>query len=88
MKNKLLDTGFKSWNKTDFNSFITASEKFSRNNLKEIAKFLGKDLDEVEEYHKVFWEKIDELSDKERIIKQIQSGEDKIANKKYNMLLL
>lgn len=88
MKQQLLETGFKNWNKTDFNSFITGSEKFGRNNLKEIAKAVGKDLDEVEEYHKVFWERINELSEKDKIAKQIQAGEDKIANKRYNMRLL
>lgn len=36
----------------------------------------------------VFWARIDELSESDRILKQIKAGEEKIANKKYNMELL
>ncbi len=70
----MLETGFKGWIKSDFNSFISGCEKFGRNNLEKIAEFVGKPFEEVQKYSKVFWERIDELSDKERIIKQIQNG--------------
>lgn len=88
LKNTLLESGFRNWLKSDFNNFISASEKYGKDNVTEIAKFVGKPLKEVTAYYSAFWEGINELSDKERIIKQIQTGQDKIANKKYNMELL
>ena len=88
LKESLLETGYKNWSKTDFNNFISASEKYGRNSINEISKVVGKNAEEVKAYHQTFWNRIDELSEKERILKQIQTGEEKIANKKYNMELL
>ena len=45
-------------------------------------------MKEVTAYHKAFWENINDLTEKDRVLKQIQTGQEKIANKKYNMELL
>ena len=42
LKNELLDKGFKNWLKSDFNNFISASEKHGKDNIQEIARFVGK----------------------------------------------
>ncbi len=71
----MLKTGFTDWSKNDFNNFIAGCEKFGRNNFTEIAKLIGgKTAEEVQKYSETFWKRTDELSEKERITKQIQTG--------------
>jgi len=62
LKLDLLDSGFRTWLKSDFNNFVSASEKYGRDNISEIAKFVGKDTKEIKRYHAKFWENINELS--------------------------
>lgn len=46
-------------------------------------------MDEVQEYAKAFWERINDLSDKERIIKGIEKGENTINQRiQYNEILV
>ena len=88
LKDDLLATGWRDWNKGDFNNFVTGCEKFGRKNYELIAELVNKPLATVQRYGEVFWERIDELSEKERILKQIQNGEDKITNRKIHEELL
>lgn len=81
-------TGFRTWTKQDFHNFIQGCEKFSMKNVDEIAKNIGKSAAEVKEYIKVFEARIDELGEKEKIKKQILSGEEKVASRKHHQLLL
>ena len=62
LKNQLLDAGFRNWLKSDFNNFVSASEKYGKDNIAEIAKFVGKPLKQVTEYHKAFWQNINDLT--------------------------
>jgi len=50
-----MQTGFRDWNKNDFNNFITGCEKHGRKNLELIANIVGKPLEAVLKYSKVFW---------------------------------
>ena len=84
LKNELMQTGFREWSKQDFNSFITGNEKYGRKNTEQIAALVGKSQAEVEKYSAVFWARLEELSEKERIMKQIQNGEDKISSRKLH----
>jgi SWI/SNF-related matrix-associated actin-dependent regulator of chromatin subfamily A member 5 len=70
----LLATGFRDWSKQDFNNFITGSEKYGRKNFEQISQIVGKSQQEVEKYSIVFWARVEELSEKDRILKQIQNG--------------
>ncbi len=83
-----MKTGFKDWTKQDFNNFITGCEKYGRKNIEMIAQIVKKTEAEVEVYSAVFWERIDELSEKDRILKQITNGEEKISNRKLHQELL
>ncbi|KAE8712388.1 SWI/SNF-related matrix-associated actin-dependent regulator of chromatin subfamily A member 5 [Hibiscus syriacus] len=81
-KERLLEEGFSSWSRRDFNAFIRACEKYGRNDMKSIASEMeGKTEEEVERYAKVFKERYKELNDYDRIIKNIERGEARIARR-------
>ncbi|XP_012454592.1 ISWI chromatin-remodeling complex ATPase CHR11 isoform X2 [Gossypium raimondii] len=81
-KERLLEEGFSSWSRRDFNTFIRACEKYGRNDIKSIASEMeGKTDQEVERYAKVFKERFKELNDYDRIIKNIERGEARISRK-------
>ncbi|KAK2411987.1 putative ATP-dependent DNA helicase CHR12 [Trifolium repens] len=81
-KDQLLEEGFSSWSRKDFNTFTRACEKYGRNDIKSIASEMeGKTEEEVERYAEVFKERYKELNDYDRIIKNIERGESRIARK-------
>ncbi|KAL4291817.1 hypothetical protein GQ457_14G014740 [Hibiscus cannabinus] len=81
-KERLLEEGFSSWSRKDFNTFTRACEKYGRNDVKNIASEMeGKTEEEVERYAKVFKERYKELNDYDRIIKNIERGEARITRK-------
>ncbi|KAL6548477.1 hypothetical protein OROGR_008898 [Orobanche gracilis] len=81
-KERLLEEGFSTWSRRDFNTFIRACEKYGRNDIKSIASEMeGKTMEEVERYAKVFEERYKELNDYDRIIKNIERGEARISRK-------
>ncbi|XP_052188741.1 ISWI chromatin-remodeling complex ATPase CHR11 isoform X1 [Diospyros lotus] len=81
-KEHLLEEGFATWSRRDFNTFIRACEKYGRNDIKSIASEMeGKSEEEVERYAQVFKERYKELTDYDRIIKNIEKGEARICRK-------
>ncbi|KAA3485313.1 ISWI chromatin-remodeling complex ATPase CHR11-like [Gossypium australe] len=81
-KERLLEEGFSSWSRRDFNTFVRACEKYGRNDIKSIASEMeGKTEEEVERYAKVFKERYKELNDYDRIIKNIERGEARISRR-------
>jgi SWI/SNF-related matrix-associated actin-dependent regulator of chromatin subfamily A member 5 len=81
-KEKLLTRGFANWNKREYHMFIKANEKYGREDLSSIGKEVeGKTPKEVFEYAKVFWDRVSELQDVERILAQIEKGEAKIQRR-------
>ncbi|XP_044347140.1 probable chromatin-remodeling complex ATPase chain isoform X2 [Triticum aestivum] len=81
-KQRLLEAGFPTWTKRDFNTFIRACEKYGRNDIKGISSEMeGKTEEEVQRYAEVFKERYKELSDYDRIIKNIERGEARITRK-------
>ncbi|KAE8725380.1 SWI/SNF-related matrix-associated actin-dependent regulator of chromatin subfamily A member 5 [Hibiscus syriacus] len=66
-KEQLLEEGFSSWSRRDFNTFIRACEKYGRNDIKSIASEMeGKTEEEVQRYAKVFKERYKELNGSEQ----------------------
>ncbi|CAI5467210.1 unnamed protein product [Closterium sp. Yama58-4] len=62
----LLNQGFKSWTRKDFNQFLRLCEKYGRADVASIAAEMeGKTEAEVREYAAVFWERCTELNDVE-----------------------
>ncbi|PIA44563.1 hypothetical protein AQUCO_01700274v1 [Aquilegia coerulea] len=81
-KEQLLEEGFSSWTRRDFNTFIRACEKYGRSDIKNIASEMdGKTEEEVERYANVFGKRYKELNDYDRIIKNIERGEARISRK-------
>ncbi|CAH9091552.1 unnamed protein product [Cuscuta epithymum] len=81
-KERLLERGFSTWSRRDFNTFIRACEKYGRNDIKSIAAEMeGKTEEEVERYAQVFKERYKELNDYDRIIKNIERGEARISRR-------
>ncbi|XP_015795972.1 chromatin-remodeling complex ATPase chain Iswi-like [Tetranychus urticae] len=81
-KEDLLTQGFTNWTRRDFNQFIKANEKYGRDDLDSIAKEVeGKTPDEVMEYANVFWDRCHELTDCDRILAQIEKGEQRIQRR-------
>ncbi|VAH72342.1 unnamed protein product [Triticum turgidum subsp. durum] len=81
-KQRLLEAGFPTWTKRDVNTFIRACEKYGRNDIKGISSEMeGKTEEEVQRYAEVFKERYKELSDYDRIIKNIERGEARITRK-------
>ncbi|CAA6663463.1 unnamed protein product [Spirodela intermedia] len=81
-KERLLEEGFSTWTRRDFNTFIRACEKYGRNDVKSISSEMdGKSEEEVERYAKAFKERYKELNDYDRIIKNIERGEARISRK-------
>ncbi|KAG2311784.1 hypothetical protein Bca52824_023341 [Brassica carinata] len=76
------EEGFSTWSKRDFNTFIRLScEKYGRDDIRSIASEMeGKTEEELERYAQVFEERY-ELSDYDRIIKNIEKGEGRISRK-------
>ncbi|KAH0895930.1 hypothetical protein HID58_045498 [Brassica napus] len=82
------EEGFSTWSKRDFNTFIRSCEKYGRNDIKSIASEMeGKTEEEVERYAQVFKERYKELSDYDRIIKNIEKGEGRISRKDENEIM-
>ncbi|KAI2804812.1 SWI/SNF- matrix-associated actin-dependent regulator of chromatin sub A member 5 [Blomia tropicalis] len=81
-KEELLQEGFINWSRRDFNQFIKMCEKYGRDDIDSISKEVeGKSPDEVIEYTKVFWDRFQELADNEKIIAQIEKGEQRIKRR-------
>nr|KAJ3419813.1 hypothetical protein HK105_006470 [Polyrhizophydium stewartii] len=78
-KELLAQQGFESWTKRDFQAFCKANEKHGREDLEAIARDMeGKSLDEVVRYAKVFWERVTEIPDHEKILANIEKGEARL----------
>ena len=81
-KEELLSQGFNHWTRRDFNQFIKANEKYGRDDLDNVSKDVeGKTAEDVIEYANVFWERSTELTDYDRILAQIEKGEQRIQRR-------
>jgi SWI/SNF-related matrix-associated actin-dependent regulator of chromatin subfamily A member 5 len=81
-KECILEEGFSTWTRKDFNTFVKACEKYGRDDVKRIASEMeGKTEEEVERYAKVFKERYKELNDYDKIIKNIERGEARLMRR-------
>ena len=89
-KEQLLSTGFSSWTKTDFQTFIRGLEKYTRKGFREISELIGTKTErEVREYAEVFWQRgASELEDWEKIERNVERAEELRKELEENMRLL
>ena len=75
-RNRLLEAGFVNWGKADHHALIRALEHCGRDDLNGIYRYFPKkDIADVKKYLSVFWKRLNELADKEKILKVIEKGE-------------
>lgn len=80
LKQELLTQGFNNWNRKDFIHFILVCTKYGRNAISLIAaEFEDKTVEEVRDYARAFWTRYEEIDGYEKLINQIEQGEEKIA---------
>lgn len=80
-KEELATQGFADWNKRDLNAFIRSCERYGREDYASISEEMGgvKTAEEVAAYASVFWERLSELNDAEKIQQRIEEGEKRRA---------
>jgi len=78
----LLQQGFKTWNKRDFQQFCRACERFGRDDVDSISKEItDKTPEEVVLYHAAFVAKFTEIENFDSIMLAIKKGEEKIIRR-------
>ena len=74
-----MQLGFASWQKKDFNAFVSGCAKYGRHNLASVAQEVeGKSEKEVAQYAVTFFKRFNEIKEWEKHIKKIEAGERKI----------
>lgn len=85
LKHQLLSQGFGNWNRKEFQHFIALSTKYGRNSLQLIAsEFDTKSIDDIRAYAQQFWRNYKEIDGYEKIIANIEAGEDRIRRIKLH----
>jgi SWI/SNF-related matrix-associated actin-dependent regulator of chromatin subfamily A member 5 len=85
---QLLATGL-DWSRKEYQAFLKGCELFGKNEHEMIAGFIGtKTTEEVKAYADIFWQRIDELSEKERIIRNLEKRENLAEKHKHSQHLL
>ena len=86
--NNILKTGFKNWEKKEYEIVVTNIDKYGRNCYDKIKNELdNKSIDDIKEYSKAFWDRINDLPDGSKIIRNIEKRE-KIEKQKENAIKL
>lgn len=88
-KEELSSQGFGQWTKRDFQQFINGSGKFGRTDYEGIStEIQAKEVPEIKEYAKVFWQRYTEISDYPKFIKVIEDGEERTRRIEHQRKLL
>ena len=71
--------GFGTWSKRDFNAFVKGCELWGRHDLPSVTQEVeGKSEREVAKYASVFFKRFREIRDWEKIMRKIETGEQKL----------
>lgn len=73
-KERLLETGFTNWNKHDLHYLLRAVEKYGRDDVPKIAEAVKKTEEETTKYMAVLFERIQELTESDKILKNIEKA--------------
>jgi SWI/SNF-related matrix-associated actin-dependent regulator of chromatin subfamily A member 5 len=82
--NNILQTGFTNWERKEYETVVNLIDKHGRNCYEQLkAELENKSIDEIKDYCKVFWERIMDLPDGSKIVRNIEKRE-KIEKQKEN----
>ena len=86
---RLQQEGFGGWSRRHIISLTKAMEKFGRDDLSNIKVSVEeKTPEEVEKYYYVFWNRYKEIKDWDRMVKQVERGEQKLAKQKALQIII
>lgn len=86
---ELFNTGFQNWDKKEYETFVSLTEEYGRNEVEKIAQGIPtKTLDEVKTYSNAFWERINEIPDGQKIVRNIERKERQEKQKELSIKLL
>ena len=89
LKDKFLSQGFPNWSRREYQHFVKACERYGRDALDSITAEIGtKTLAEVKAYHQVFFKRYHDLDGADRIIKNIEKGEERLQRVRDITILL
>ena len=72
---QILATGY-DWNRKEYLAFVRGCELYGKDEHLLIAEIIGtKTEEQVRQYSAIFWERLDDLADKERILRSIEKRE-------------
>lgn len=73
---RLRGEGFGDWRRADLTRFVSACAEHGRDAVAAIAEAVeGKDAAEVRRYHAVFWRRVGELKEGEKLVRAVEKGE-------------
>ena len=73
---ELFKTGFPDWEKKEYETFLSKTEELGKEEIEKIAlEIPTKTLDQVKEYSNAFWERISEIPDGQKILRNIDKKE-------------
>ena len=76
--NELMKTG-SDWSRKEYQSYVKGCELYGQSEVDQIAAYIEtKTPQEVEDYAEIFWSRIDELADKDRILKCIERRQNQL----------
>ena len=85
----LLSTGFPNWEKKEYEAFLSALDFIPKDNIEKIANEIPtKTFSEVKAYSETFWGRIDEFSDGQRIMKNIEKKERMEKQRQQSSMLI
>jgi len=85
---QMLMTGF-DWNRKEYNAFLKGCELYGKDEYQLISEVMGtKTPEQVKAYAEVFWSRLDELADKERILKSFEKRESLVEKHKLSQKLI
>ena len=86
---ELFNTGFQNWDKKEYETFVSLTEEYGRNEVEKIAEGIPtKTLEEVKTYSNAFWERINEIPDGQKIVRNIERKERQEKQKELSIKLL
>ena len=82
--NEIVDSGFTNWDKKDYEVFVAALDRHGRTAFDIIQSEVGtKDIEQVKAYSNALWERINDVPDGNKILRNIERKE-KIEKQKEN----